>query len=314
MLTKKLSLLFFVAILIQSCSYKSYTATQKNEKKEYLSDAPAYIIYNNRGEKISYKEMTNELSKNQVILFGEYHDDPISHWLEYKIIEELFDRHSENLIVGCEMWETHQQKSLDQYFNGKINKKEYLSKNNLWPNTKTDYLPILDFCYKREVPFICTNIPRPIANLVAKSGIQALDHLTDSVKQFIPDLPIHVDLNESIYRSIIQMFKTSTWVKKTPMGRFKPERLAEAQACKDATMAHNIIKNIKNKNQRFFHFNGERHSTVHSGINYYLKYYNKKIKTCTISVTKKKNIFSFKDSDNKADFNILVPNNMTKTY
>jgi uncharacterized iron-regulated protein len=43
---------------------------------------PAYVLYNAQGKKVSYTKMIAQLSKQDVVLIGEFHNNPISHWME----------------------------------------------------------------------------------------------------------------------------------------------------------------------------------------------------------------------------------------
>ena len=45
----------------------------------------AYVIYNHKGKKVSYEKMKKTLVKKDIVLFGEYHNNPISHWLQYEL-------------------------------------------------------------------------------------------------------------------------------------------------------------------------------------------------------------------------------------
>ena len=48
----------------------------------YAQNKPAYKLYNAKGSKVSYKKMIKEMSKADVVLFGEHHNNPIVHWLQ----------------------------------------------------------------------------------------------------------------------------------------------------------------------------------------------------------------------------------------
>jgi uncharacterized iron-regulated protein len=90
--------------------------------------------------------------------------------------------------------------------------------------------------------------------------------------------------------------------------------MAEAQALKDATMAHFIFKNLK-PGFNFFHLNGAYHSDYFEGIYWSLKKKNKNLKIVTISTVEQKNIEKLDQGNlNKADIIIAVPDDMTKTY
>jgi hypothetical protein len=95
------------------------------------------------------------------------------------------------------------------------------------------------------------------------------------------------------------------------------DNLPKAQAIKDATMAHFILKNL-NDGYVFFHINGSYHSENHEGIVWYLKEYNKRnateLKILTITTVEQADLDELeKDNLGKADFIICVPEDMTKT-
>ncbi len=48
-------------------------------------DKPAYKIYNSEGKGIKWDKMVEEIKDADIVLFGEQHDNPIAHWLEYEL-------------------------------------------------------------------------------------------------------------------------------------------------------------------------------------------------------------------------------------
>ena len=101
---------------------------------------------------------------------------------------------------------------------------------------------------------------------------------------------------------------------KEMMGGHGGDNLPKAQAIKDATMAYFILKNGE-PNMLFVHYNGSYHSDDYEGINWYLKKGNNALKISTVSVIEQENVNKFnKENKLKADFIIVVPTTMTKTY
>ena len=99
-----------------------------------------YAIFEADGTKSSYGKMLKKLGKKDVVLFGEFHNNPIDHWLQLELISNLKDL--KNLKVGAEMFETNAQKLINSFFSNEVNQ-EYLENNiNLWSNYKTDYKPV----------------------------------------------------------------------------------------------------------------------------------------------------------------------------
>lgn len=261
----------------------------------------AYIIYNAKGRKVKYKKMLKSLKKQDIILFGEFHDNPISHWLQYEVTSDLHQERE--LILGAEMFEADNQIYLSDYINQKINFKGFDSLAGLWPNYKTDYAPLVDFAKENSLDFIATNIPRRYARMVHKQDFVSLDSLATEEKAWIAPLPIAFDPELPTYKLILEM-----------MGDHASPKLLKAQAIKDATMAHFILKNFK-ENHLFLHFNGAFHSDYYEGILWYLKKENKDLNYTTISTVSQEEVNNLKEeNEGKADFIICVDKDMTTTY
>ena len=116
---------------------------------------PSYLIYDQNGKKASYKDIINSSQKSDVLLFGEYHDNSVAHWLELEITKDLFGKTL--LVLGAEMLEADNQKQVNQYLKGEINQKKLDSTARLWPNYKTDYKPLVDFAKENKIDFIFTS-------------------------------------------------------------------------------------------------------------------------------------------------------------
>ena len=262
---------------------------------------PSYLIYYQNGKKASYKDIINSSQKAEVLLFGEYHDNSVAHWLELEITKDLFGK--KLLVLGAEMLEADNQKQVNQYLNGEINQKKLDSTARLWPNYKTDYKPLVDFAKENKVDFIATNIPRRFASLVFKNGFEALDKLSNEEKSWMAPLPFKYDSALPGYSKMIQ-----------EMGGHGGENLPKAQASKDATMAHFINKNRK-ENSLFIHYNGSYHSDNFEAINWYLKQENPTIKIVTIATVSQNDISKLEPEYlGKANFIIVIDEDVTKTY
>ena len=262
---------------------------------------PSYLIYDQNGKKASYKDIINSSQKAEVLLFGEYHDNSVAHWLELEITKDLFGKIV--LVLGAEMLEADNQKQVNQYLNGEINQKKLDSTARLWPNYKTDYKPLVDFAKENKIDFIATNIPRRFASLVFKNGFEALDKLSQEEKSWMATLPFKYDANLPGYSKMAQ-----------EMGGHGGENLPKAQASKDATMAHFINKNRK-ENSLFIHYNGSYHSDNFEGINWYLKQENPTIKIITIATVSQNEISKLEPEYlGKANFIIVIDEDVTKTY
>ncbi|ARM30813.1 ChaN family lipoprotein [Prosthecochloris sp. HL-130-GSB] len=265
-------------------------------------DLPAYKLYNAAGKEVSYRKLYKKAKKADIIMFGELHSNPIAHWLRLELVKDLLK--SGNVMLGAEMFETDNQQALDEYLHGSIDAADLDSLARLWPNYSTDYAPIVNLAKKHEIPVIATNIPRRFASMVYKQGdFTVLERLDDEEKAWIAPLPILFDPELPQYKKILTMDDDHG----------SPE-LVKAQAIKDATMAHFILRNYR-PGHTFLHLNGAYHSDFHEGIVYYLKAQNESLHIMTISTVEQENVHRLEDEhEGRADFIICVDEDMTKTH
>jgi uncharacterized iron-regulated protein len=262
---------------------------------------PAYVLYNAKGKKVSYTKMIKVLKQKDIVLFGEFHNNPISHWLQLELTRDL--KQYRDLILGAEMFEQDNQQALNQYLQGKLSNKGLDSAARLWKNYKTDYAPLVDFAKANNLVFAATNIPRKYASLVAKGGFEALDTIPTAAKAWMAPLPIIYDAELPGYKNMIAM-----------MGGHGGVNLPKAQAIKDATMAHFILQNHK-VGSLSIHYNGAYHSDNYEGIVWYLKQQQPNYKYGTITTVSQSNLKKLlKENKGKADFIICVDEDMTTTY
>lgn len=264
-------------------------------------DKKAYQIFDKNGKKTSYEKLLKAGEKAEVVLFGEYHDNSVVHWLQLEFTKDLAEKKA--LVLGAEMLEADDQMQLDFYLKGEINQKQLDSSARLWKNHKTDYKPLVDFAKEKKFSFIATNVPRRYASLVFKKDLVALDSLSAQEKSWIAPLPIEFDINLPGYKSMMGM-----------QGGHAGDKMPKAQAIKDATMAYFIHKNRK-ENSTFVHYNGTYHSDNYEGINWYLKKLDAEIKIITIATVEQKDITKLEaEHYNKADFILVIDEDVTKTY
>ncbi len=264
-------------------------------------DKTPYVLYNAKGKKLSYKKMIRVLKEKDIVLFGEYHNNAIAHWLQLEVTKDL--KQSRDLVLGAEMFEADNQEPLDLYLQGKLSAKGLDSNARLWKNYPTDYAPLVNFARDNKLAFAATNIPRKFASLVSKGGFEKLDSLSAKEKSWIAPLPIAYDAELPGYKKMLEM-----------MGGHGGPNLPKAQAIKDATMSHFILQYFKT-GSLFIHYNGAYHSDNYEGILWYLKRQRPELRYATISTVSQKDIHSLEAANKgKADFIICVDEDMTNTY
>ena len=263
---------------------------------------PAYVLYDSKGKKVKWEKLDKAAHNADIILFGEYHNNPISHWLQLELAISLANGKRE-LVLGSEMFEADNQDALNKYLKGEINQKGLDTLARLWNNYKTDYKPITDLVKEKGGKYIATNIPRRYASMVHKGGFESLDKLPEEEKAWIAPLPVAYDPELPGYKNMLAMF-----------GDHASPNFPKAQAIKDATMGHFIMENFA-QGVVFLHLNGAYHSDNYEGILWYLKNKNPNFKYLTISTVSQKDVNKLEtENKGKADFIICVDANMTTTY
>lgn len=270
----------------------------------FKTDMPAYAIFREDGKKATYKMLLEASSEADVVFFGEMHDNPIIHWLQLNLTADLYEIKNGNIILGAEMFETDNQLVLNEYLSKTISKNSFEKEAKLWPNYITDYAPLVEMARDSNLVFIATNIPRRYASVVYGKGFAGLDNLVPEAKSYIAPLPIAYDPELKGYKDMMAEMEGSG---------HSNENLPKAQAVKDATMAYSIAGAVDSR-KVFIHFNGTYHSDNFEGIIWYLNQYKPGLKILTISSVEQKNIYELEqDNLNKANFIIVVSENMTKT-
>lgn len=269
-------------------------------------DKPAYKVFTGEGKKADYGDIVREALKADVVFFGELHDNPISHWLELELTKSLHSEKGNNLVLAAEMFETDNQLLIDEYFAGFFKESSFEGEVRKWNNYATDYKPLLNFAKDNGLKFVASNVPRHYASMVAAGGFEALDKVSDEGKKFIAPLPVEYDPELPCYKDMLSMGGG-------PMGHAS-ENLPKAQALKDATMANSIVK-YRQPGKTVIHYNGSYHSDRYMGIIWYLNKYSPGLKIVTITTILQDDIGKMgEEGKGQADFVIVVPESMTRTY
>lgn len=272
----------------------------------HSQDKPAYRIFTGEGKKTDYHEMLKQVLNADVVFFGELHDNPVAHWLELELTKDLFSEKGSKLVLAAEMFETDNQLIIDEYFRDLIKESSFESEVRLWKNYSTDYKPLLAFAKENKLKFVASNIPRRYAAMVSAGGFDTLQDISEEAKRFIAPLPV-------IYDPEVQCYKDMLSMDMGPKGP-NPENFPKAQAIKDATMANSIVK-YRQSGEMVIHYNGSYHSDRYQGILLYLGKYSPATRPATITTVLQEDIGKMADESlKKADFVIVIPTSMTRTY
>ena len=167
---------------------------------------------------------------------------------------------------------------------------------------------LLQLARQQKFRVVGTNVPRRYASLVAKGSLTALDTLSAATKAWLPPLPLAVDYELPGYKNMVKMFGGDA------AHAAGVQNIIQAQALKDATMAF-FLNQARPPGHLLLHLNGSYHSDNHDGILAYLRQQNPQLKLLTISTVSQEQLAKLEqENQRKADFVLVVPADMTKTY
>lgn len=269
---------------------------------------PAYQLFKNNGKLVKYDKMIRDLAESDMVFFGEYHTNPISHWLQLEVSKSFYEIKGNKLFFGAEMFENGNQLVLDEYLQDFYPEDKMLPEiTQLWGNYKTDYKPLVDFAKTNNLRFIATNIPRRYASMLHKKGMDALKELSPAALAMIsPDLEKFFDPTVKAYAEMADK-----------MGGHVPANMLNiqlAQAAKDATMAHFSLKNFK-PGDLMLHFQGSYHSNYNQGIIWWIHKTQPglNIKSITTVMQSEWETMGKEEVAEIADYIIVVADSMTRT-
>jgi uncharacterized iron-regulated protein len=214
-----------------------------------------------------FETMLADLSRADVVFVGEQHDDPNTHRLELAIVEGLVRRRTP-VVIAMEMFERDVQGALDQYVQGSSTEQQFLSASRPWPRYATDYRPIIEFAKTHGIPVIGSDVPRHVAQEVAKSGMSAVEALGKDRALAARD--VQCDKSGEYYERFIEAMggHPPSGDPKSADAAAKNERFYLAQCLKDETMGESIAEAFqKNAARRatIVHINGAFHSDYAEG-------------------------------------------------
>lgn len=273
----------------------------------------AYRLFNNKGQTVTFAEVVKDLREADVVFVGEIHNCVMTHWLELRLLTAL---HAEAqakhrpFSVGMEMFEADNQLIINEFMQGIISSSRFENECRLWPNYSTDYEPLVSYARTNHLPLIATNVPRRYASVVKERGLAYLDSLSAEAKSYLPPLPICYVNNKEAQAG----FGLMAMMGGADAAKANTAFMAQAQAIKDATMAHNIALRLA-KGEQLVHFNGSYHSDAMNGIIPYLLQARKGTKVATIRAVRQECTEQLDSTYlGLANYYMCIPEDMPMSY
>ena len=246
--------LCLLASIILSFSISTFAQTNYTPHRVYDSKHKRFT---------DFEAMAAELSKADVVFFGEQHDDTATHRLEIALLEGIARRRP-NVIVALEMFERDTQKLIDDYLSNKITEAAFLKDSRPWKNYQLDYRPLIEFAKAKGWKVVAGNVPRRYATVVFKGGLEAVDKLSETERKLIAEkfsCP-----TDDYFKRFKESMGEHPGDNSPKMDPAMLDRMYQAQCVKDETMAESITTAAQASPQALvIHYNGAFHSDFHLG-------------------------------------------------
>ncbi len=230
---------------------------------------PERVFDTRRKAFTDFETMLADLTRADVVLVGEQHDDSNTHRLEAAVLQGLMRRRVP-VTLSLEMFERDVQPQLDAYLGGSISEEEFLQTSRPWPRYATDYRPLVDMARAHGWKVVAANVPRPLASEVSKGGKPALEKLQPSERAMgARDLQCPLDAYYTRFAETMSGHAgTGDGKLSADEQRATIERYYLAQCLKDETMAESIANAFERQSGRpgtIVHYTGSFHVDFSTG-------------------------------------------------
>lgn len=220
-----------------------------------LTPACSITVVSSAGSKgvwVGFPAIVGDCAAQDVVFFGELHDNDRCHEQQLGLLKSLFAARSD-VIVSMEMFERDVQGEVDAFLAGNLAEEEFRKRARAWKNWH-HYRGIVQFAKKNALQVIAANAPIDLVRKVSKGGgLAAVQDEPDVAREvlaprdayydnFVAAMSGHGDLDEK-----------------------KMRLYYEAQCLRDDTMAESIARALgaaraSGRNPLVLHLCGRMHS------------------------------------------------------
>ncbi len=275
-----------------------------------------YRIYSVKSAKeITIAEIVEDMKNADVLFYGEEHNDSVTHFLEHKIFEGLYQKYNSSMALSMEMFERDVQPIMNEYLTSDVREKNFKKDARVWSNYK-DYRPMVEFCKLNKLDVVCANAAGRYSNLAGRKGQKGLMELPLESKKYFAPLPYDT-ASGKYHEKLVGLFSSGDSKKKKQPSMGDSFSLVMAQSLWDATMAFSISEYFeKNPTKKIFQVNGRFHSDEYFAVVTQLKKYSPKARILVISSGSDDSFpnINWKKFENQGDYIIITDPKVPKTY
>ena len=265
----------------------NFSVNPDNKKYESKLSEKNYKIYSvKEGKEVKVVDIINEMKNADVLIYGEEHNDSVTHYLEKVIFENMHSIFGENLALSMEMFDRDVQNVMNEYLLDIIKEKHFKKDARAWNNYR-DYRPLVEFAKEKKMEVICANAASRYSNLAGRKGQKELEKVSKEYRKNFAPLPYDTASGkyyEKLTGGMSGHSNNDTAKTKMPVMNMGGFSLVTAQSLWDATMAYSISEyRKKHKEKKIFQVNGRFHSDEKFAIVEQLKKYSPRTKVLVIS-------------------------------
>ncbi|UCC24060.1 MAG: ChaN family lipoprotein [Gemmatimonadales bacterium] len=242
-----------------------------------------FAVFRGDGTPAAFQDIIAEARESEVVLFGEEHDDLMTHRLQAEVLRRLFVDYNRpsasgrpsphpgrtgvatpqtggdrTVVLSLEMFERDVQYVLDEYLADLISEDHFTASARAWDRYDTDYRAAVEFAKAHGMPVVAANAPRRYVNRASRLGSASLSELPASARAYLPPLP-HPTPSAAYEEEWLEiMGEGAEYMSGSPI---------DGQALWDATMAHSIQEALeREENPLVLHLAGSFHVANFTGI------------------------------------------------
>ncbi len=233
------------------------------------ASVPSYVphrVYDTHHKAfIDFEALTARVAAADLVFVGEQHDDPATHRMELALLEGIA-RRRDSVVVALEMFERDVQPALDGYLTGTTSEGDFLAGARPWKNYPGDYRPLVELARSRHWSVLASNVPRPLASLVSRGGLGALDTLAAGRRSQVAaalDCP-EDNYYDNFIKAMGDLSGHGPAAAPVEDPKLRLTRMYQAQCIKDETMGESVAR-VWRPGWLVVHYNGSFHSDFRLG-------------------------------------------------
>jgi uncharacterized iron-regulated protein len=185
---------------------------------------------------IAFGTLVDAVATADVVAIGEEHYHPDIQAFALRLLQAIAQRRPQQLALAMEFLERDQQTTVDAYLAGTIDHLTLQNRLGVSAAFMRDYFPLLHYARQQALPVIAMNIPRRIAQQVAREGLEkTLQRLSSHDRAH---LPVALSAIAPSYRSYFLQAVAAHH----QLHGAQAEYFVQASHLKDDTMAESLAR------------------------------------------------------------------------